>query len=314
VAAKILDGKAVARTIRSEVATEVADFRRLHGTSPRLAAIRVGDDPASRIYVKNKITACSEVGIRSAELSLPATVSQKELLGAIRDANADPDLDGILLQLPLPMGLDRVAALIAIDPIKDVDGLHPMNAGRLMMGLKAPVPCTPAGIVELLVRSDLPIAGRRAVIVGRSDIVGRPLALLLMRRDATVTICHSKTRDLPSVTLQADILVAAMGKPSFLRAEHIGPGATVIDVGINRVDDADLVANIFGADSPRIEQARQRGYTLVGDVHPVEAGERAGHLTPVPGGIGPLTIACLLRNTLGAARARREAANVRPSR
>jgi methylenetetrahydrofolate dehydrogenase (NADP+)/methenyltetrahydrofolate cyclohydrolase len=314
VAAKILDGKAVARTIRSEVATEVAVFRRQHGTSPRLAAIRVGDDPASRVYVKNKIAACSEVGIRSAELSLPAAVSQKELLGVIRDSNADPDLDGLLLQLPLPPGLDRVAALLAIDPIKDVDGLHPMNAGRLMMGLEAPVPCTPAGIVELLERSDLPIAGQRAVIVGRSDIVGRPLALLLTRHHATVTVCHSKTRDLPSVTRQADILVAAMGKLSFLRAEHIGSGATVIDVGINRVDDAERVAEIFGADSPRIEKVRQRGYTLVGDVHPVEASERAGHLTPVPGGIGPLTIACLLRNTLGAAHARRRNVTVSPSR
>ena len=313
-AAKILNGEEVARTIRSEVAQGVAEFHTRHGRGPRLAAILVGDDPASRVYVRNKIAACAEVGIRSEETTLPSSITQAGLLKAIRRHNDDPDLDGILLQLPLPEGLDRIEALLVIDPGKDVDGLHPMNSGRLMMGLDAPVPCTPAGVVELLNRSRLTIAGSRVVIVGRSGIVGRPLALLLTRRDATVTVCHSKTVDLPSITRQADILVAAMGRPAFIGAAHIRPGATVIDVGINRLDDAERAAGIFGADSPRLGRLRERGYTLVGDVHPVEAAEVAGHLTPVPGGIGPLTIACLLRNTLWVARARREIPALSPSR
>ena len=313
-AAEILDGAEVARTIRSEVAQEVAEFRGRHGHGPRLAAILVGDDPASRVYVKNKIAACAEVGIRPEETTLPASIPQAGLLEVIRRHNDDADLDGILLQLPLPGRLDRIEALLAIDPGKDVDGLHPMNSGRLMMGLDAPVPCTPAGVVELLDRSRLTVAGSRVVIVGRSEIVGRPLALLLTRRDATVTVCHSKTVDLASVTRQADILVAAMGRPAFIGAAHIRPGATVIDVGITRMDDAEQAAGIFGADSPRLVRLRERGYTLVGDVHPVEALDVAGHLTPVPGGIGPLTIACLLRNTLRLAQARRETPVLSPSR
>ena len=313
-AAKILNGAQVAGTIRSEVAQEVTEFRSRHGHGPRLAAILVGDDPASRVYVRNKIAACAEVGIRSEETTLPASIPQADLLKTIRRHNDDADLDGILLQLPLPGRLDRIEALLAIDPGKDVDGLHPMNSGRLMMGLDAPVPCTPAGVVELLDRSRLTIAGSRVVIVGRSEIVGRPLALLLTRRDATVTVCHSKTVDLPSVTRQADILVAAMGRPAFIGAAHIRPGATVIDVGINRMDDAERAAGIFCADSPRLGRLRERGYTLVGDVHPVEALDVAGHLTPVPGGIGPLTIACLLRNTLRVARVRRETPVLSPSR
>lgn len=313
-AAKILNGTEVARTIRSEVAQGVAEFQTRHGRGPRLAVILAGDDPASRVYVRNKIAACSEVGIRTEETTLPSTTPQADLLKTIRRHNNDPDLDGILLQLPLPEGLDRTEALLAIDPSRDVDGLHPLNSGRLMMGLDALVPCTPAGVIELLDRSRLTIAGSRAVIVGRSEIVGRPLALLLTRRDATVTVCHSKTVDLPSITRQADILVAAMGHPAFIGAAHIRPGAIVIDIGINRLDDAERAADIFGADSPRLGQMRERGYTLVGDVHPVEAAEVAGYLTPVPGGIGPLTIACLLRNTLRVARARRETPALSPAR
>jgi methylenetetrahydrofolate dehydrogenase (NADP+)/methenyltetrahydrofolate cyclohydrolase len=304
-AARILDGKAVAGRIRAEVAEEVRDLRRRIGVAPRLAAVLVGDDPASRVYVRNKIAACAEAGIRSEEVRLGADAGQEQVLARVRALNADADLDGILVQLPLPRGLDKVPILTSVDPEKDVDGLHPLNAGRLAMRLPGPVPCTPGGVVELLDRSGLPIAGRQAVIVGRSDIVGRPLATLLLNRDATVTVCHSRTPDLPEVTRRADLLIAALGRPAFLRRGHIRPGATVIDVGINRVDDAPLVASIFGPDSPRLQELRQRGYTLVGDVHPVEAEEVAGHLTPVPGGIGPLTIACLLRNTLRAARARR---------
>jgi methylenetetrahydrofolate dehydrogenase (NADP+)/methenyltetrahydrofolate cyclohydrolase len=303
--ASLLDGAAVARTIRSEVAREVADLRQRTGASPRLAAVLVGDDPASQTYVRSKIAACAETGIRSEAVRIGAAAAREEVLAKVRALSADPDIDAILVQLPLPRGFDRVPILMAIDPAKDVDGLHPLNAGRLFMRLDAPVPCTPAGVVELLDRSGLAIAGRRAVIVGRSEIVGRPLAILLMLRDATVTVCHSKTEGLAAITGQADILVAAIGRPAYLRAEHIRPGAVVIDIGINRVDDAGLAASIFGADSPRVRQVRDRGYTLVGDVHPLEAAERASHLTPVPGGIGPLTIACLLRNTLQAARRRR---------
>ncbi len=301
--ARLLDGPAVAREIRAEVALSVADLRRRTGATPRLAAVMVGDDPASRIYVRNKIAACAEVGIRSEEIRLGAGGDQ--VLARIRALNSDPDIDGILVQLPLPPEMDRLSILQAVDPAKDVDGLHPLNAGRLMLRLDAPVPCTPAGIIELLERSRIPIAGQRAAIIGRSDIVGRPLAILLVQRDATVTICHSRTRDLAAITREADLLIAAIGRPAHVRGEHIRLGATVIDVGINRVEDPELVAAIFGNDSTRVREVRDRGYTLVGDVHPGEAADHAGHLTPVPGGVGPLTVACLLRNTLRAARLRR---------
>jgi methylenetetrahydrofolate dehydrogenase (NADP+)/methenyltetrahydrofolate cyclohydrolase len=296
----------VARAIRAEVARDVAELKARTGVTPRLAAVLAGDDPASQVYVRNKIAACGEVGMRSEEVRLPATTTQGELLGRIRALDDDEDVDGILVQLPLPRGLDRLAAVLALDPEKDVDGLHPLNAGRLLMKLDAPIPCTPAGIIDLLERSRLPIGGRHAVVVGRSEIVGRPLSILLTQRDATVTVCHSKTPDLASFTRQADLLVAALGRPAFIRGEHIREGATVIDVGVNRLDDARAAASIFGEDSSRVRQVQERGYTLVGDVHPREAAERAAWLTPVPGGIGPLTIACLLRNTLRAARLRRQ--------
>jgi methylenetetrahydrofolate dehydrogenase (NADP+)/methenyltetrahydrofolate cyclohydrolase len=307
--AKVLDGAAVARTIRSEVARQVDDLRRRTGATPRLAAVLVGDDPASLTYVRNKTAACAEAGIRSDTVRIEATAGQEEILARVRALNADPDIDAILVQLPLPRGIERATIIMSIDPAKDADGLHPLNAGRLFMRLEAPVPCTPAGVVELLDRSGLPIAGRRAAIVGRSEIVGRPLAILLMMRDATVTVCHSKTKDLAAITSEAEILVAAIGRPAFVRGEHIRPGAVVIDVGINRVDDPALAAAIFGAGSERVRQVRDRGYTLVGDVHPLEAAGRASHLTPVPGGVGPLTIACLLRNTLQAASRRRGGAD-----
>ncbi len=305
--AQLLDGTAVARTIREEVAREVAALRAGGGVAPRLAAVIVGEDPASQVYVRNKMAACAEVGIRSEEIRLASTITQGHLLARLRRLNEDPDLDGILVQLPVPRPLDRLAVILALDPAKDVDGLHPLNAGRLLLRLDAPVPCTPAGVVELLDRYRLPIAGQHAVIVGRSEIVGRPLSTLLLQRDATVTVCHSRTRNLPALTRQADLLVAAVGRPAFIRGEHIRDGATVIDVGINRLEDAAAASALFGEDSPRVRQVRERGTTLVGDVHPREAAERAGHLSPVPGGIGPLTIACLLRNTLRAARSRRQA-------
>jgi methylenetetrahydrofolate dehydrogenase (NADP+) / methenyltetrahydrofolate cyclohydrolase len=303
--ARVLDGAAVAATIRAEVARDVALLKTRTGTTPRLVAVLVGDDPASQVYVRSKMAACREVGMASEEIRLEATIAQGLLMERLRRLNDDPEVDGILVQLPLPRGLDRMAVVLGLDPAKDVDGLHPLNAGRLLMKLDAPVPCTPAGILELLDRSRLTVAGRHAVVVGRSEIVGRPLAILLMQRDATVTVCHSKTPDLASFTARADVLVAAIGRPAFLRGEHIKEGAIVIDVGVNRLDDPAAAASLFGEDSPRVRQVRERGYTLVGDVHPREVAERAAWLSPVPGGVGPLTIACLLRNTLRAARLRR---------
>jgi methylenetetrahydrofolate dehydrogenase (NADP+)/methenyltetrahydrofolate cyclohydrolase len=306
--AELLDGKAVAAAIRAEVQRDVEAEQQRTGLSPKLVAILVGDDPASRVYVRNKIAACAEAGIRSEERRLPAGATEDEVLAAVRDCNDDSDVDGILVQLPLPKHVDRIRVLLSIDPAKDVDGLHVINAGRLALRLEGLVPCTPAGVIELLERTGLPIAGRRAVIIGRSEIVGRPLGTLLMHRDATVTICHSKTRDLPGIARQADLLIAAIGHPAFVRGEHIGPGAIVIDVGINRVTDLGLVKDVYGPDSPRVAQVKDRGFTLMGDVHWREAIERASWITPVPGGIGPLTIACLLRNTVRAARMRRETA------
>jgi methylenetetrahydrofolate dehydrogenase (NADP+)/methenyltetrahydrofolate cyclohydrolase len=305
-AAQLLDGSAVAEAIRIEVRQQAEEQARKTGLAPQLAAVLVGDDPASKVYVRNKIAACREAGIRSVEIRMPGSATQQEVLAAVRGLNDDPDVDGILVQLPLPKPIDRIAVLLAIDPHKDVDGLHVINAGRLALRLDGLVPCTPAGVIELLDRTGLPIAGQRAVIIGRSEIVGRPLATLLMHRDATVTVCHSKTRDLVGISRQADLLIAAIGHPAFVRGEHIKTGAVVIDVGINRVTDLELVRQVFGDDSPRLARARERGFALVGDVHFAEALERASWLTPVPGGIGPLTIACLLRNTVRAARMRRE--------
>jgi methylenetetrahydrofolate dehydrogenase (NADP+)/methenyltetrahydrofolate cyclohydrolase len=306
-AARTLDGKAVAAAVRAEVKRAVEELQQRSGLAPQLVAVLVGDDPASKVYVSNKIAACAEAGIRSQEIRISATAAEGDVLAAVRRLNDDPDVDGILVQLPLPKTVDRIKVLLSIDPAKDVDGLHVMNAGRLAMRLEGLVPCTPAGVIELLDRSGLAIAGTRAVIIGRSEIVGRPLAMLLVHRDATVTQCHSKTRDLPAVARQADILIAAVGHPAFVRGEHIRAGAVVIDVGINRVSDLDLVRDVYGADSPRVAQVEERGFTLMGDVHWREAVERAAWITPVPGGIGPLTIACLLRNTVRAARMRREA-------
>jgi len=266
----------------------------------------VGDDAASAVYVRNKIRACEEVGIRSEHHALPANTSAIELLDLISSLNERGDVDGILVQLPLPLEIEESSIIEAIDPEKDVDGFHPINIGRLAMGRPTFAPCTPAGIVELLVRSNIPIAGANSCVVGRSQIVGRPMAQLLLQRDATVTICHSRTRDLAGVTRQADLLVVAIGRPGFIGREHIKPGATVVDVGMNKITDAETVRRMFGDQAQqRLDVVSKRGYTLVGDVNPSEADEVAGRRTPVPGGVGLLTVAMLMRNTVNAARQRR---------
>jgi len=304
--AKILDGRVVAAQIKREVAEEVRRLWNEHGFQPRLAAILVGDDDASAVYVRNKVRACAEVGIKSEHIALPASTTISDLLGVVRKLNQNKDVDGILVQLPLPKQIDESSIIEAVDTAKDVDGFHPTNVGLLAMGRPRFVPCTPAGIIELLDRNLIEIAGANACVVGRSQIVGRPVASLLLQRHATVTICHSRTRDLPAVTRQADILVAAIGRPAFIRGDHIKPGAIVIDVGVNKVTDAGAARGMFGAEAEkRIEAIEKRGYTLVGDVHPAEADQVAGQRTPVPGGVGLLTVAMLMRNTLQAARWRR---------
>lgn len=301
-----LDGARVAAQIRSEVGAEVERLRAEHAIAPTLAVVRVGDDPASEVYVRGKVRACEELGINSEHHHLSAETETDSLLALVRELNERDEVDGILVQLPLPRRLDETQVIEAIDPAKDVDGFHPVNVGRLSLGRASLVPCTPAGIVELLDREGIEIAGRRACVVGRSNIVGRPLAELLLRRDATVTVCHSRTRDLAAVTVEADILVAAIGRAGIIRGEHIKPGATVIDVGMNKVTDEAQVRELFGEDAERrLKTLAERGSTLVGDVHPAEASRVAGRLTPVPGGVGPLTIAMLLKNTLTAARIRR---------
>lgn len=305
--ASMLDGAGLAEEIKREVAQDVARLKVAHGVVPCLVVVQVGDDAASSVYVRNKVRASEELGLRSEQHALPAEITTEQLLELVNSLNARDDVDGILVQLPLPPGVDECRVLEAIDPSKDVDGFHPINAGRLALGESSLVPCTPAGIIELLVRSEVVMSGARACVVGRSRIVGRPVASLLMQRDATVTICHSRTRNLAEVTREADILVAAIGRAGFIGREHIKPGATVIDVGINRIADETEARKFFEGDelASRLETIERRGYTLVGDVHPTEAREVAGRLTPVPGGVGLLTVAMLMRNTLDAARRRR---------
>ncbi len=302
--ARILDGAAVAAAIRERVAGQVHELA-ARGVSPRLEVILVGDDPASRVYVAAKGKACLQVGIRAGTHNLPAGAGGDELAALIAALNADPDVDGILLQMPLPKPLDGRAFLDLIDPARDVDGFHPTNVGLLHQGRPAFVPCTPAGIVELLDRSGVALTGARAVVLGRSEIVGKPMAALLLARHATVTMCHSRTADLAAVCREADVLVAAAGKPALVTAAHVKPGAVVIDVGVNRVDDAALVARLYPGDAERQGQLAKRGYTLVGDVDFTAVAAVAGAITPVPGGVGPLTIAGLLQNTVTAARRRR---------
>ena len=304
--ARLLEATSLAARIKDEVKAEVERMVAERGYRPCLAAVRVGDDPASAVYVRNKIRACEEVGIRSEHHALPESTSTSELLELISSLNVREDVDGILAQLPMPSGVDETAIIEAIDPSKDVDGFHPVSAGKLAMGRPVFVPCTPAGIIELLDDNGIELRGTNACVVGRSQIVGRPMAQLLLQRDATVTICHSRTRDLPAVTRNADLLVVAIGRTGFIRRDHIKPGATVIDVGMNKVSDPDEVRSLFGPDAEkRLEVVAKRGYTLVGDVNPAEAAEVAGMLTPVPGGVGLLTVAMLMKNTLKAANLRR---------
>jgi len=304
--AQLLDGAVIAEQIKQEVAREIDRLLAEHEVSPCLAAVRVGDDAASAVYVRNKMRACEEVGIRSEHHALPATTTAIELADLIESLNTRPDVDGILVQLPLPGDVEEAGIIEAIDPAKDVDGFHPVNIGKLSMGRPTFAPCTPAGIIELLERSKIAISGTNACVVGRSQIVGRPMAQLLLQRDATVTICHSRTRDLESITRQADLLIVAIGRPGFVGREHIKPGATVVDVGMNRVTDEATARRLFGEDAEkRLESISRRGYTLVGDVNPAEADEVAGRRTPVPGGVGLLTVAMLMRNTVKAAKLRR---------
>jgi len=309
--AQRLDGLAIARQIKSEVAREVEALRK-RGTCPGLAAILVGTNPASQVYVASKVKTCGELGIYSEKHELPETTTTEELLELIARLNAREEIDGILVQLPLPQHVDAQRVLEAIDPAKDVDGFHPVNIGRLVRNQVTLEPCTPAGIIELLERTHIPIAGQRAVVIGRSDIVGKPLALMLLHRHATVTICHSRTPNLAEIARQADLLVAAIGRTAMITAEYVKPGAVVIDVGINRVTDRAEVERLFGPDEQRLNELASKGYTLVGDVHPKSVAPVAGYLTPVPGGVGPLTIAMLMKNTVKAARERRAA--VRASR
>jgi methylenetetrahydrofolate dehydrogenase (NADP+)/methenyltetrahydrofolate cyclohydrolase len=300
---RILDGTAIAAAIKQEVAEEVRQLA-AHGIRPGLAAVLVGNVAASEIYVRSKVQTCADLGLFSELITPSADTTTEAMLDLVHGLNDRDDIDGILIQLPLPAQVDTKALLDAVDPDKDVDGFHPVNAGRLQAGRPALAPCTPAGILEILRRSNLPIAGQHAVVVGRSDIVGKPVAMLLLHENATVTICHSKTRDLPAVTREADILVAAIGRPGFITAEMVKPGATVIDVGINRITTQAEFDRYFAGNAKREAAFAKRGSTIVGDVHP-QAFEVAGAYTPVPGGVGPLTIAMLMANTVRAARMRR---------
>ncbi|OFW21795.1 MAG: bifunctional methylenetetrahydrofolate dehydrogenase/methenyltetrahydrofolate cyclohydrolase [Acidobacteria bacterium RIFCSPLOWO2_02_FULL_65_29] len=304
--ARRLDGVAVARVIQSELRPAVEAFTARAGRPPGLALVLVGDNPASELYVASKLKSAGETGLRADIERLPASATLAELLRVVDRLNRSDAHDGILVQSPLPEamgpGADR-AVFDAVSPEKDVDGLHPVNVGRLVQGRAALVACTPSGVIELLDRSGIPIAGSRAVVVGRSDIVGKPMALLLVLRHATLTICHSRTKDLASVTREADILVAALGRPAFLTTEFVKPGATVIDVGTTKVEDRAMVERLFAPGSKRHAAFERRGSLVLGDVHP-SVEQVAGALTPVPGGVGPLTIAMLLKNTLTAAQLR----------
>jgi methylenetetrahydrofolate dehydrogenase (NADP+)/methenyltetrahydrofolate cyclohydrolase len=301
--ARILDGAAFAAAIKQEVAAEVSELA-AHGVRPGLAAVLVGHVAASEIYVRSKVQACAELGIYSDLITPAADVSTEAMLDLVATLNARDDIDGILIQLPLPHQVDSKKLLDAIDPAKDVDGFHPVNAGRLLAGRAALAPCTPAGVMEILKRSNTPISGQHAVVVGRSDIVGKPVAILLLHENATVTICHSKTRDLPAITRQADILVAAIGRPGFITPGMVRPGATLVDVGINRLTTREEFDRFFKGDAKREAAFEKRGSVIVGDIDP-RAFEMAGAYTPVPGGVGLLTIAMLMSNTVRAAKMRR---------
>jgi methylenetetrahydrofolate dehydrogenase (NADP+) / methenyltetrahydrofolate cyclohydrolase len=300
----LLDGKAAAAAIRAEVAAGVRDLTAAGKRAPGLAAVLVGDNPASQVYVGSKVRASAEVGIASRTLRRPATLGEDELAALVDELNADDEIDGILVQLPLPRGIDERRVLSRVSPKKDVDGFHPLNAGRLWLDEPGFVPATPYGILELLRRNQVPLLGRRAVVVGRSPTVGKPMAALLLREHCTVTICHSRTADLAAVTREADVLVAAIGRPAILGPAHVRPGAVVVDVGINRLTERAEVERLFPGDAERLRQLEAKGSVLVGDVDFARVAPLAGAITPVPGGVGPLTVAMLLVNTLAAARQR----------
>jgi methylenetetrahydrofolate dehydrogenase (NADP+)/methenyltetrahydrofolate cyclohydrolase len=304
-AARILDGVKIAADIRAEVTAEVKTLAAA-GHRPGLAVILAGNNPASEIYVRGKVKSCEEVGIYSEKHTPPDSVTTNELLALVEDLNSRDEIDGILVQLPLPKQVDSKKVLMAVDPAKDVDGFHPVNVGFLSTQRPGLVPCTPAGIMEILRRSGIEVAGQEAVVVGRSDIVGKPTAMLLINGNATVTICHSKTRDLPGTCRRADILVAAIGRAGMVTRDFVRPGATVIDVGMNKVTEREEFDRLFAGNAKREETFRGKGSTLVGDVHP-EVAEIAGAITPVPGGVGPLTIAMLMVNTVRAMKLRRGA-------
>ena len=301
--ASILDGQKMAAEIRAEVAAEVRALA-ASGLRPGLAVVLVGSSPASEVYVRGKVKSSEEVGIYSEKHTPAESVTTGELLELVQDLNRRDEIDGILVQLPLPRQVDAKQVLLAVDPAKDVDGFHPMNVGYLSTQRPGLVPCTPAGVMEILKRSAIPVAGQEAVIVGRSDIVGKPVAMLLLNQNATVTVCHSKTHDLPAVCRRADILVAAIGRAGMVTRDYVKPGATVIDVGINKITDRAEFDRFFAGNAKREETFRTKGSTLVGDVHP-EVALVAGAITPVPGGVGPLTIAMLMANTVKAAKMRR---------
>jgi methylenetetrahydrofolate dehydrogenase (NADP+)/methenyltetrahydrofolate cyclohydrolase len=300
---QILDGNRVRDAILDELKPRVAALA-AKGRPPGLAVVLAGNNPASEIYVRNKIKACHDLGIHSESFTPPDSVTTGDLLKLTGELNARCEIDGILVQLPLPPQVDAKRILLAVTPEKDVDGFHPCNAGNLMAGLPGPRACTPAGIIELLKRYGIPIAGKRAVVVGRSDIVGKPVAMLLLHEHATVTVCHSKTRDLPAVCREADILVAAMGRPAMITGEYLKSGSVVIDVGTNRLDRREDVARIFRGSAAKLEAFDKRGSVLVGDVDPLDVAEKSAAYTPVPGGVGPLTIAMLMWNTVASAERR----------
>ncbi len=301
--ATILDGKAVNQQIIDELKPRIAELSAAR-RAPGLAVILVGNDPASEIYVSSKVKTCLELGMRSEEIRMPESSTTSGILAKVDELNRDPGIDGILVQMPLPKQVDSRAVLLAIDPSKDVDGFHPFNVGNLVANVPGPRPCTPAGVMELLKRYGIALKGKRAVVVGRSDIVGKPMAMLLMHEHATVTICHSRTADLAGECRRAEILVAAIGRTAMIGEEHIAEGAVVIDVGINRVTDRDEAYRLTGGNAARMAGFDKRGSIVVGDVNPVAMAERSSAYTPVPGGVGPLTIAMLMSNTLESAERR----------
>jgi methylenetetrahydrofolate dehydrogenase (NADP+)/methenyltetrahydrofolate cyclohydrolase len=301
--ARKLNGTNIAAAIKEDVARAVKALA-AQGIRPGLAAVLVGHVPASEIYVRSKVRTCEELGLFSELITPPETITTEEMLALVADLNARDDIDGILLQLPMPPQVNAKQLLESVAPEKDVDGFHPVNVGRLQSGQPALAPCTPAGLIEILKRSNIPIAGQNAVVIGRSDIVGKPAAILLLAQNATVTICHSKTRDLPAIARTADILVAAIGRPGFVTPDMVKPGATVLDVGINRLNTLEEFDRFFHGDTRREELFRLKGSTIIGDVHPA-AYAASGAYTPVPGGVGPLTIAMLMANTVRAAKLRR---------